>query len=156
MEFCVELTRLAKSAHLRALENSPSWTSRRKRAKEGQRERGRMRKGARERDGEGRKEKNSSRKGGGRWKREGKEKVRDWGEITLSQFPIKCLIYPLIPLIQKCICSDLQCLDCNSSVVMEKERPCRGVWRQFRGDNGHHFWAMIFLNKNAFLDCLGR
>lgn len=34
-------------------------------------------------------------------------------------FPIKCLIYSLIPLIQKCICSDLQQLACDTSMVME-------------------------------------
>lgn len=49
-------------------------------------------------------------------------------EIALLQLPIKCLIYPLILLIQSSICSDLQRQDCNFSVVMERQRLCHCIW----------------------------
>lgn len=48
-------------------------------------------------------------------------------EIAPLQFPIKCLIYPLILHIQSSICSDLQRQDCNFSVVMERRRLCHCI-----------------------------
>lgn len=72
-------------------------------------------------------------------------------EIALLQFPIKCLIYPLILLLQRSICSDSQQQDCNFSAVMEAT-PLPLHLLLFRDDNGHHFWEIIPLNKNASLD----
>lgn len=52
-------------------------------------------------------------------KEEQKQANQTKGTESNLDFPIKCLIYSLIPLIQKCICSDLQQLACDMSMVME-------------------------------------
>lgn len=64
-------------------------------------------------------------------------------QTSILDFPIKCLICSLIPLLQKCICSDLQQLGYDMSLLMEEKHPCHVFRRCYKCGNGPSLLLII-------------